>query len=346
MEKWIIFLFLSLCTYGIASPSLVFVHLGGAVPSCIFTIIKQARALNPECPLYLLTDSNAYRSLYECKQEFFLEQQVLLINGDQLPQTQQHKEFKKLIQVDFSVSDAYLFYTLQRFFYLFDFIKDRKLQEVIHLENDTMLYVDIEELMPFFKQAQIQLATPFLSKVAAVPCFVFIKDERSLSYYIDHVIDASKSYRGPKPYVGISDMKTLASFYKEFGDSYITPLPTLMSAYSRYHPKRKSHFAQDNATPLDFLSQKEEFFPGFIFDAAALGVFANGNDRKNVPNKNGPGTIHFRSLFDPHYFSFFWRQDLPYLSFKEQEYRIINMHVHSKNAEGLTSYDPTHRHFP
>ena len=116
MKKWIVFLFLSLCIYGIASPSLVFVHLGGAVPSCIFTIIKQSRALNPECALYLLTDSGNYRSLYEREQEFFLEQQVLLINGDRLPQTQQHKEFKKLIQVDLSDSDAYLFYTLQRFF--------------------------------------------------------------------------------------------------------------------------------------------------------------------------------------------------------------------------------------
>ncbi len=350
MKRLFVFLFLSLCAYGIASPSLVFVHLGGNVPSCIFTIIKQSRALNPESALYLLTDSSNYRALYEREGKFLSQEQVVLINGDRLPETWQHREFKKLVTVDFSDSNAYLFYTLQRFFYLFDFIKDRNLQDVVHLENDTMLYVDLQELMPFFMEANVHLATPFLSKAAAVPCFVFIKDGKSLSHYIEHVIDETKSYKGPKPYIGISDMKTLASFYREFGDSYITPLPTLMSMYGKHHPKRKSRFPQDNATPLDFLSQKEDLFPGFLFDAAALGVFANGNDRKDAP-KNGPGTIHFRSLFDPHNFSFSWKQqaqgkDVPYLSFKETEYRIVNMHVHSKDAKGLTSYDPVHRQFP
>jgi hypothetical protein len=142
-------------------------------------------------------------------------------------------------------------------------------------------------------------------------------------------------------------MQTLASFYRKFGAAYMTPLPILMPEY--HYPKRVSTFEPDNETSLDFLSTNASLFPGYIFDAAALGVFANGNDRRYFPER-GAGIIHYRSLFDPGHFSFFWGSDLqnhrvPFLSFKEKTYRIVNMHFHSKLPEGHTSYGENQMEF-
>ncbi len=352
MKKWILCLiaFLSISFNATASHSLVFVHLGSNIPSCIFTVIKQARTLNPDCELYLLTDSAGYPIFLQSNEEFLRQEHVLLIDGDKLPITEQHKQLRNLIQVDHSAADSYLFYTLERFFYLLDLIEHYKLQNVVHLENDTMLYMDLNELLPFFYNAKVEIGVPFLSNVAAVPCFVFIKNRSSFLSYIEHVLIKAKKYQGPKSYVGVSDMKTLASFYKEFEDSYLTPLPTLMPEYERFHRKRKSRYTPDNATSLDFLSRAAPLFSGILFDAATLGIFANGNDRKHAA-QNGPGTIHFRSLFDPRPFSFYWgkdsqKRDVPYLSFKGQDYRIVNMHIHSKKPEGFTSFGKTRSDFP
>ena len=158
-----------------------------------------------------------------------------------------------------------------------------------------------------------------------------------------------REYTGPRPHIDVNDMQTLASFYRKLGSSYMTPLPILMPEYAQYYPKRTSTFEPDNQTSLDFLSMNASLFPGYIFDAAALGVFANGNDRRYFP-KNGSGIIHYRSIFDPGHFSFFWGNDsqnrkVPSLSFKGKNYRIVNMHFHSKMPEGHTSYKETREEF-
>lgn len=313
--------------------ALIFVHLGGLCPPCTFTSIRQARYLNPNTEIYLIASQSP-------AEEFLSQEQVTFVDPAYIPETPEHKLFKEIIEIDQKWPDAFLFYTLERFFYLFDFLQERGLKNVIHLENDTMLYVDLDEILPFFEAAEIQFAAPFLSQAAAVPCFVFIKDRISLSPFIQYTLQYAKKYKGPKPYVGVSDMITLALFYQD--KENLTCLPTLMPEYSRYHFKLKSRLNVDNFTTLPWLAKNASLFPQFLFDAATLGVFMNGNDRKILPNSKA-GTIHFRSLFNPRHFSFFWgkdfkNRDVPYLSFQGQNYRIVNMHFHSKMAEGYTSY--------
>lgn len=269
---------------------------------------------------------------------------------EQIPNTKEHLMFSKINTIDPDISEGLWLYSLERFFYLFDFIRYRNLKETIHLESDSMLYIDLDELMPHLQTANIQLAAPFQSYVGCIPCFVFIKDESGYLPLLNHILSEIKNSKTPSPNIGINDMQILASFYQKLGASHMTPLPTLMPEYSKYHTKRRSLFQKDNTTPLDFLSLNESLFPGYLFDAAALGIFVNGNDRKYFPH-NGPKTIHYRSLFDPGFFLFFWdfdsqKRKVPYLSFKGKSYRIINMHFHSKMLDGHTSYKKDRLEFP
>lgn len=325
MKLWF-FLTFFLQAYG---HTVVFVHLGPHVPPCLSTTMKQARYLNPDCEIYLLTDNTAFT-------------QENVVDTASIPSTPEHTAFREINKIDPALSDGLWMYALERFFYLYDFIQDQKLENVFHLENDSMLYVDLNELtIPF------RLAAPFQSMAGCIPCFVYIQDGASLLHLIEHILAATRDYKGPQPHIGVNDMSVLAGYYQKFGEAFMAPLPTLMPEFQR---KRRSAFGPDNRTPLGFLSMNAQLFPGYLFDAATLGIFVNGNDKKFFPN-SGPGAIHFRSLFDPRYFSYFWGVDrngkhVPYLSYEGKNYRIVNLHFHSKMVDGYTSYGEVREEFP
>lgn len=246
IENLHIILFLALASALIGfEPQLAFVHLGDEVPPSIYPAIRQARYFNPDCTIFLVTDQSPY---FLFDQNFLAEEQISLINGDSLQITPQHLNFRNAAFRNHSI-----FYTLERFFYLFDLMEERKIENLFHLENDTLLYVELTELMPLFHAAHIQLATPFLSQVAAVPCFVFIKNLEALRPFIEYTIDWTT--HAP----GISDMKALAYFFQDFGQSCMTPLPTLMGDYTQ--PKLESFVRSDHRTPLSFLSLNSPLFP-------------------------------------------------------------------------------------
>jgi hypothetical protein len=321
--RWLV-LFLPFFAF---SHVLIFVHLGKEVPSYLGITIEQARMFNPGADIYLLTDQTC------------LLEGVRVVSIDSIPVTEEHKAFCRMNKIDPSISDGFWFYATERFFVLYDFLKSRGLEEVVHLENDTMLYIDLDELKPFFHD--VGIAAPFQSLVGCIPCFIYIKDSQHLSFLIEHILNEMQGYRGAIAHLYINDMQTLASFYRKFGDGFMLPLPTLMPEYAKKFPPRRSHFVQDNGTYLRFLSKHADLFPGYIFDAAGLAIYLNGNDRRHSPG-HGPGTIHSRCLFDPSRFSYFWGKDvkgraIPYLSFEGKEYRIVNLHFHSKMPEAYAS---------
>ncbi len=316
--------------------NIVFVHLGNSAPDCLFTVVKQARYFNPTIPIYLLADKQAFVN----QAEFFVENHVDCVDTAEIPFTEEHLNFLKVNRIASSISNGFWVYASERFFTLFDFLMFKELKDVFHLENDCMLYAEVSELLPLFETAQ--LAAPFQSRSGCIPCFVFIRNRESMVPLIDHMIAEMVNYRGVRPHIYVNDMQTLASFYKKFGAKSLLPLPTLMPEYGKYHSQRKSIFPQDNSTHLSFLWEYAELFPEILFDAAGLGIFLNGNDPRISPGC-GPGTVHSRCLFNPRFFTYWWGCDsqgrsIPYLSFKEKNYRIINFHFHSKKPDDYTSY--------
>lgn len=348
-KQWFLILFLC-CSFSCHAETLIFVHLGNNILPCIFNTTKQARYLNQTSDIYLLTDGSAYNFFRTHYLDYLIEERINLINMEAVPLTPQHLTFREINKIDVSLLNGFWSYALERFFYLFDFIKYQNLENVVHLESDSMLYIDLKELLPLFKKLDTQIAAPFQSIVGCIPCFVFIKDIDSFTPLIEHILSEIRTYKGSRPHIDVNDMRTLASFYSKFGASYMTPLPILMTEYGQHYSKRVSNFEPDNMTSLDFLSMNTSLFEGYLFDAAALGVFAKGNDPRYFP-ENGPGIAHYRSLFDPGYFLFYWGKDaenrkVPYIYFKKKSYRIVNMHFHSKMPEGYTSYGKTQTEFP
>ena len=334
--------FFLLPLYGQTSEeNIIFVHLGDAIPSCLCSTLKQARFFNSASDIYLLTDEKSYSYFQQNHAKLIEEELIQLVNMASIPPTKEHLDFQKLGGIFDREGDGFWLYTSERFFSLYDFIKEKNLENTLHLENDTMVYVELNEILPLFKN--IQIAAPFQSLKGCIPCFVFIKDAKSLSHLVNHILHEIEHYDKHHPQIFLNDMQTLASFYRTYGVEYLLPLPTLMPEYSKYYQKRKSTFPPDNRTPIEFLSQSASLFPEILFDAAAIGIFINGLDKKFSSNY-GQGVIDPRCLFNPSYFSYFWgkdekARDVPYISFKGKSYRITNLHFHSKKPEQYTSFN-------
>jgi hypothetical protein len=296
-----------------ATPPIIFVHLGEKIPPCMVTTMRQARYMNPESHVYLLTDQPL-----QCD-----EVEVIRVEPVSIAER---------YGLDPSVADGLWAHATNRFFVLERFVRERGLRDVIHLENDTMLYVELEEILP--QLAEFRLAVPFQSKVGAIPCFVYIRDGEVLTELVEHMRRKLESYRGELAMFRINDMQTVASF------DGVAALPTLMKEYK--FRARKSRFTADNQTPLHFLMTNGEKFEGYLFDAAGLGIWMNGNNQEYSPGK-GAGTIHSRCLFDPSRFEYIWGEDkkgrkVPFLRFNEKEWRIVNLHFHSKKPEDYASF--------
>lgn len=322
----------------ISACNILFVQLGNQIPPCLFTTIRQAEYFNPLSDIYLLVDGEAFEAIHEQRLN-----RIHIVNMADIAKTDEHLTFLKVNKIKASISKGFWKAALERFFYIMDFIKANDLKDCFHLENDCMLYLDLNELVPIFKILEAPIAAPFQSVVSCVPCFVYIKDQYNLYPFAKHCIEEMKRYRGRQPHLDLNDMRLLASFYSKYGNSKVTPLPILMPEYENLYSKRESIIVADNQTTLGFLSTNTSLFSHYLFDAAALGIFFNGHDRKYFSN-NGPGTIHYRSLFDPSLFSYRWGVDeknrkIPLLFFEGKEYRIVNIHFHSKKPQGYISYE-------
>ena len=329
--------------------SLAFVHIGDSIPSHAYTALQQARYTNEECNIYLLANEKAILQLNASKPAFLANHKICPINISTLALSQVHIAFKTKSKLNNAWRDGFWNHATERFFYLYDFMSQYSVQNLIHLENDNMLYADVGKLLPSFKKLKTEIGAPFEWKLRCIPSFVFMKDAAALQHLIQHILYELEHYTGKEPDVEVNDMCTLSSFGNKFGSKFMTRLPILMPEYSQHYQRREIPFV-DGRTSLEFISENYKAFDGYIFDAAALGIFIGGYDPRNVAVPQ-IGIIHSKSLFDPSKFYFFWDKNengkkVPYFKFKGKKYKIINLHFHSKNLDGYASFGASQLTFP
>lgn len=338
--KTILFLLLTIQGYAAAEYSLAFVHIGNPIPSYLYTTLQQARFMNEDCNLYFFVNDAAYHALNRLQGEFLSKNKISLINVSTLQETKEHKAFRKAGKFILSFREGFWNHVTERFFYIYDFMVASKVENLIQIETDVMLYANVSELMPALKQLDVNVGAPFEWKTRCIASFVFFKNQKAAKALVKHIVSEirlpNSNYEA-----NLNDMCTLASFREKKGEKYMTPLPIVMPEYAQFYSQ--SHVPYEHGgTTLEFLSKNYAPFSGYLFDAAALGIYVKGYDRRNGPNYSG-GAIHPKSVFDPSKLHLFWGKDpkdkiVPYAEFKGKSYRVINLHFHSKLPEEYTSF--------
>lgn len=308
-------------------PSIVFVHLGSSLPDYLPIAIAQARLFNPSLSIYLIANKKA---LTKGAKKELRNSQTKFISCESLTQSASHKKFRAKSKLDKKFRKGFWTFTTERFFYLSAFLKKYNLSNIFHLENDVMLYTDLKCALPIFlKNYANKIGATFDNDNRCIPGFLYISNQAALEQFTDFI--------GATAERGDNDMQLFAKFQKQEEGKWIKHLPILTPEYAKDHQLISSSGSK-GSNPLDFSSHIEEFHS--IFDAAAIGQYLGGIDPRN--GDSTPGFINEECIFNPSNFQFAWKADehsrkIPIMAYKGKEYKINNLHIHSKNLKAFQS---------
>ena len=304
-----------------ADYSIVFVHIGNNIPSHTKIAIEQARLLNPDARIILLANGISL-SLFPHFDELA---NIELINYENIKITPQHELYQKQC----SQNSPFWRYTSERFLYLWDLIDAYSLENVFHLENDNMLYANLNFLLPTFQDKYPGIGATFDNDDRCIAGFIWISGKNSMLPLAQYFATLANC--------GLNDMQVIARYRNISLKVEIDNLPIIMKEYAEDQPMKSPHNHSTNRKD-SYFNNSDEFES--IFDAAAIGQYLGGIDQ--IHNNNGPGFINESCLFNPSLLSYSWKKDyngrlIPCATFKTKEYRIIYLHIHSKRLHEFKS---------
>ena len=215
-------------------------------------------------------------------------------------------DFKGKSSLDKGFRGGFWFHTSARFFVIHAFMLKHGLKDVIHIENDVLLYYNVDE--EFVYGTDKKLYIPFDTFERNIASIVYIPDSNIFSKILEHYD------------FGKNDMCNFSEIRKR--TQLICNLPIFVS----------------DASTLEkaFVTNG---FQKYIFDAAAIGQLVGGVDPRNAGGDtrgfvNETCVIKYKDECN-----IIWKLadgfTKPFLRMKEVDVPIFNLHIHCKD---LVSY--------
>jgi hypothetical protein len=298
----------------LASPSIIFVHIGSCFPSYLYDAVGQALLFNPTSTIYVIGNEQAFET-----QKYPLN--VTPVTCESLKPSNEHLQFLKTSTLNKSFRNGFWRKATERFFYLYECIKAYQLTDVFHFEYDNLIYVDLEHLLPIFQKQYKTIGAIFDTQERCVPNCMFIPHVNALYPLISFMsVQASR---------GMNDMNCIGLF-RCLNQDKIASLPVI--------PEGKDLFQKQVQEP-EFFWHNIEWFDS-IFDGAAMGQFLGGIDPRNGPSSSG--FVNQDAVYDVSRFDIRWELDeyqrkVPYLMYHGRKYPINNLHIHSKQLHRFRS---------
>ena len=194
--------------------------------------------------------------------------------------------------------------TSQRFYYIYEFMKKYDVCDVIHVENDVLIYYNCNELLDKLDRKYMYI--PFDTYSRNIASIIYVPNKQTFKQILDKY-DLNKN-----------DMQNF---------SYIKRTTGLIQNF----PIFCKQFAS-NPEEL-FVSENSDAFP-YIFDAAAIGQYLGGIDPRNCADgQNTIGFVNETCAIKYNQYSIKMQNNLPFIIIKGVEIPIFNLHIHSKNLE-------------
>lgn len=229
----------------------------------------------------------------------------------------------KLINID-TLSDTFNFYskttldkifrngfwtlTSLRFFYIYEFMQKYDINNVIHLENDVLIYYNCNNIVDNFDKEFIYL--PFDTFTRNIASIMYIPNKEIYKKILDNY-DFNKN-----DMENFVDIKQKTELIKNF-------------------PIFVKHINLNLTDEQKFVCNNDEKFP-FIFDAAAIGQYLGGVDPRNTPG-NTQGFINETCVIKYNNYHI-WFEEIngfkkPFIQIEDKTVPIFNLHIHSKKLE-------------
>ena len=198
-----------------------------------------------------------------------------------------------------------------RLFYIQEFIKEKQLKNVLHFDNDVLLYENPEKIIELMDNVYDDFTITAHNHDEVVMGMSYIKNENCLDGLIKFIENELKI--NPQDlknkYDGYPSEMRLISAYKEIKTIPILPEKISESRYTNNYYKFKSVF--DPSSYGQYISGTySDKKPGWFGVHQEIGKFIANNDIEVI-----------------------FEDRNPYLIFKEQKIKINNLHIHSKQTE-------------
>ena len=194
----------------------------------------------------------------------------------------------------------------KRIFLLYEYMKKFNIGNVIHLENDVLLYTD----MNYKFDDKIYLTMD--SKNRCIPGIMYISRYQLLKKLIDNY-----NYKH-------NDMINISNFYNNNKD-IVKTFPII-----------------DDSVDKCIYNENFQEFNG-IFDAAAIGQYIGGVDPRNKRG-NTEGFINETCVIKYNKYNFLWIKKgshfFPYIKINNKLIPINNLHIHCKKLKNFRMENP------
>jgi len=313
----------------VSAPTIVFVHLGTELPMWLVPALRQARFFN-RCAIVLIAGSAALDAASIPSQL-----DITQVPLEELGQGEPHREFQRLSPFDRRFRDGFWTYTSERFFVLQTAFERLALRDVVHVENDILLYCPVDELVSKLSGLYPGVAATFDNDNRCVPGIVYLPSLRAIQAICDFYLQVLQRIADSAQANGLNDMHLLGAM-RAFGPYVIDHLPIVPPDYPAPLRSAVGHMVRD---PSAYSRHFDAL--GYIFDAAALGQFLGGIDPRNDPRPS-VGFINESCVFDPTLLRPRLTRDrdgrrIPVVETGSGVYPVANLHVHSKNPAPFLS---------
>ena len=210
-------------------------------------------------------------------------------------------------QLDRNFRNGFWYLCSLRFFYLYSYMKNNNLSDVIHLENDVLTYVNFND----FNFRNNKVYVTFDCETRVIPGIIYIPNYEAFKPIIEN-------YN-----FNLNDMENLAL---ESNENYIEQFPifpivdTIINKYNK-------NFNEFNS----------------IFDTAAIGQYLGGVDSRNISGDTR-GFVNETCVIKYDVYKFVWIKTnslyIPHIIINENLIRINNLHIHSKDLHNFLAINP------
>jgi len=268
-------------------------HKDGVFPKHLAQCIQQIKQTQTNYKIFLLTDANLTNV-----------NEVNVINVNDLA-------INRLQSIDFYKNDCDPLWktSFERFFYINDFLLKTKINDIIHFDNDVLIYKNVHNFISILNDTTTNASFTQHKEDELVCGFTYIKTYHSLVEICDNLFDLAT--------LGIPRLKSL------FND-----MPHEMKLLGHIHKN------SDLISILPSTPQDKSFVKfNFVFDPSTYGQYlgGSGNAPKNTVHPSNVNRLVDRFIVSntikPVVDKF---NKQPYIIYDNQQIPICNLHVHSK----------------
>jgi len=227
-------------------------------------------------------------------------------------------DFYSKTSLDKDFREGFWSLTSLRFFYIYEFMKVYNVANVIHIENDVLLYYNCDTIANHFDDNKMYI--PFDTYNRNIASIVYIPSCDIFKIILDNY-DFSKN-----------DMENFKS---------IKDITGLIDHFPIFNKDDN----QENCE-IAFVSKNFNRFQ-YIFDAAAIGQFLGGIDPSNTDDGNVClGFVNETCVIKYNEYAISWSNTndnimKPFIQIDNITIPVFNLHIHCKNLRQFITYSET-----